>query len=113
MTFSTRLRNLLEERGLTQKGLAQQLGIPVSTLGGYVQGTSEPDFQTLKILATYFNVSLDYLLDYQYVHTKENTSIEDELLRIFRKLTPQQQEIYIDQGKSFLRINRIEDNIKP
>lgn len=48
MPFCDTLRNLIDERGLTQKQLAQDLEIPVSTLGGYVQGTSEPDFDTLK-----------------------------------------------------------------
>ena len=53
MPFCDTLRNLIDERGLTQKQLAQDLEIPVSTLGGYVQGTSEPDFETLKLLDVY------------------------------------------------------------
>ena len=35
-----------------------------STIGGYVQNSSEPDFETLKRLAKYFDVTTDYLLDY-------------------------------------------------
>lgn len=103
MTFSYILRLLIEERGLTQKQLAKDLHIAVSTLGGYVQGTSEPDFDTLRRIADYFDVSADYLLDIRF--DKGKSYREDDLLRIFRGLTPQQQEIFTEQGKAFLRAN--------
>lgn len=107
MSFCDTLRTLIEERGLTQKQLAQDLEIPVSTLGGYVQGTSEPDFETLKLFANYFNVSADYLLNLKIGNTQSR--LENELLRIFRSLSTEQQELYLEQGKAFIRINAKED----
>lgn len=101
MTFSDILRLLIEERGLTQKQLAKDLHIAVSTLGGYVQGTSEPDFDTLRRLAEYFEVSADYLLDFRTGKAKSHR--EDDLLRVFRALPMQLQEVYLEQGKVFLR----------
>ena len=107
MPFYDTLRNLIDERGLTQNQLAQDLEIPVSTLGGYVQGTSEPDFETLKLFANYFNVSADYLLSLKIGNTQSR--LENELLRIFRSLSTEQQELYLEQGKAFIRINAKED----
>lgn len=107
MKFSDRLRALIEENGITQKQLAADLHIPVSTFGGYVQGTSEPDFQTLILIARYFNVTTDYLLDYRTSSIK--SSNENELIRIFRSLSPEQQDLYLEQGKAFLKINSKED----
>lgn len=107
MPFCDTLRNLIDERGLTQKQLAQDLEIPVSTLGGYVQGTSEPDFETLKLFANYFDVSADYLLNLKIGNTQSR--LENELLRIFRSLSTEQQELYLEQGKAFIRINAKED----
>ena len=107
MPFCDTLRTLIDERGLTQKQLAQDLKIPVSTLGGYVQGTSEPDFETLKLFANYFNVSADYLLNLKIGNTQSR--LENELLRIFRSLSTEQQELYLEQGKAFIRINAKED----
>ncbi|MBE6737711.1 MAG: helix-turn-helix transcriptional regulator [Ruminococcaceae bacterium] len=101
MMFSDILRLLIEERGLTQKQLAKDLQIAVSTLGGYVQGTSEPDFDTLRRIAEYFEVSSDYLLDFRTGKTKAHG--EDDVLRIYRALSPIQQELYIEQGKVLLR----------
>ena len=89
MNFSYKLRSLIEERNLTQKQVANDLNIAPSTMGGYVQGISEPDFATLKRLAIYFEVTTDYLLN---MHTnKTNNFLEDELLRVFRSMTSEQQ----------------------
>ena len=74
-------------------------------MGGYVQGSSEPDFETLKRLARYFDVSTDYLLNVQ--SNKCNNLVEDELLRVFRSMTAEQQHLFIEQGKVFLRANKI------
>ena len=62
MKFNEKLRMLIEEKNITQKQAAIDLNIAPSTMGGYVQGTSEPDFDTLKKILFYFNVSADYLL---------------------------------------------------
>lgn len=104
MTFGDILRELIEERDTTQKRVANDLNIAPSTIGGYVQSTSEPDFNTLKSLAEYFKVSTDYLLDFRDVKT--DTSQEDEILRVFRALTAEQKELYLEQGKVFLKINQ-------
>lgn len=107
MSLGENLRNLIDERDMTQKDLAKILNIAASTLGGYIQGYSEPDFETLKLLASYFDVSTDYLLDFQ--RNRSYTRNQQELLRIFDSLTPEQQELYIEQGKAFIRINAKED----
>lgn len=103
MNFSDKLRLLIEERNLTQKRVANDLNIAPSTMGGYVQGSSEPDFETLKRLAQYFDVTTDYLLN---IHSDKSESfMEDELLRVFRSMTPEQQRLFIEQGKVFLKAN--------
>ena len=109
MSLGENLRNLIDERDMTQKELAKKLNIAASTLGGYIQGYSEPDFETLKLLASYFDVSTDYLLDFQ--RNRSYTRNQQELLRIFDSLTPEQQELYIEQGKAFIRINA-KENVK-
>ncbi|MBQ1371997.1 MAG: helix-turn-helix transcriptional regulator [Oscillospiraceae bacterium] len=59
MTFGSIVRALIEERGITQKELTRQLNIAPSTLGSYIQGIREPDFEMLKRLAKNFDVSTD------------------------------------------------------
>jgi len=103
MKFGNILRDLLEERDITQKKLANDLNIAPTTLGNYFRNDREPDFDTLKLLARYFNVSTDYLLDFRTGKTE--THQEDEILRVFRSLLPEQKEIYLEQGKVFYKIN--------
>lgn len=101
MLFGDVLRNLLEEKNITQKQMANDLNLAASTLGNYIRNTREPDFNTLCRIANYFNVSVDYLLDYHPTH--HISPLENELLRVFATLTPEQQEIYIEQGKAFVK----------
>ena len=103
MKFSEKLRLLIDEKNITQKQFANDLNIAPSTIGGYVQGISEPDFETLKRIALYFNVSTDYLLNIP--ENKINNLAEEELLRVFRSMTIEQQQLYIEQGKVFVRAN--------
>ena len=60
--FSTRLRILRQQYGLTQSELAKQLGGSTSTIGMYEQGRREPDHKTLLIICKLFGISTDYLL---------------------------------------------------
>jgi len=106
MTFGEILKGLLEEKGITQKQLANELNIAANTLGNYFRGTREPDFETLKLLAGYFETSTDYLLNYRTGKTHSHK--EDELLRVFRAMTDDQKDIYITQGKAFIRTDRKE-----
>lgn len=103
MKFGDILKNLISDRNMTQRQLAADLNIAPSTLGNYIQDSREPDFQTLKDIAKYFNVTVDYLIDYRSPYTQSRN--EEELLRIYRTLSPEQRELYIEQGKAFLKIN--------
>lgn len=103
MNFGDKLRILIEDKDMTQKELAAQLNIAPSTVSSYVQNTREPDFETLKKTADYFQVTTDYLLGYKSNHSK-TTSQEDDLLRVFRQLSDEQKDICIEQCKAFIKI---------
>ena len=107
MAFWEKLRMLIEERGLTQKQLALELRIPASTLGGYVQGTSTPDYDTLVEIADFFEVSVDFLLSHPTADTQDET--EEDLLRVYRLLSPENRSIYLEQGKAFIRLKAYYD----
>ena len=61
--FARRLSSLMSERPVTtQAQLAEITGKSRQTISQYVNGTSEPPYDTLVVIADYFNVSIDYLL---------------------------------------------------
>jgi transcriptional regulator with XRE-family HTH domain len=109
MDFGNVLRDLLEERGITQKQLANVLNIAPSTISSYVQNNSEPDFEMLKQISKYFNTSIDFLLDNRIGNIE--THEEDEILRIFRNLTEEQKIIFTAQGQVFIQHNLKGDKI--
>lgn len=57
-----KLYALRNDRKVTQKQLAEALGITIRTVTHYENGSREPNIATLTALADYFDVSLDYLV---------------------------------------------------
>ena len=60
--FKDNLKKLRKDNKLTQGELADHFGYSHVAVVKWENGTREPDFKTLKELATFFNVSVDYLL---------------------------------------------------
>ena len=60
--FGTKLKQLREERGLTQKELAKGMELSPSMISMYEGGGSYPSVEILIRLSHYFRVSTDYLL---------------------------------------------------
>lgn len=63
MEFKDILRELREEKGLTQAQLAEQLHFSLSIINKWENGKKNPSVEAIKILAKYFNVTTDYLLN--------------------------------------------------
>lgn len=57
------LKRLREERKLTQDDLAKAIGLSRSAITKYETGEREPDLETCKKLASFFNITLDELLN--------------------------------------------------
>lgn len=62
MQFSKRLATLRNERNLSQKSLADEIGIHVTQLRRYEAGTSQPTLDVLRKLARALRVSADVLV---------------------------------------------------
>ena len=61
MDIGSQLRKLLEQDGITQKQLANDLNISTTTLNGYVKNRRQPDANTVIRLASYFNTTTDFI----------------------------------------------------
>lgn len=56
------LKALREEKGINQQKLAEKINTNQQNIYRYENGFSEPDIQTLKLFADYFETSVDYLI---------------------------------------------------
>lgn len=61
MTFSERLKAARNNEALTQKQVAEQIGLTTRNYQRYEAGTQEPTLSNLVALSNCFNVSIDYL----------------------------------------------------
>ena len=58
-----RIRNLREDRDITQKVLATHLNISQNTYSQYETNTLDISLDTMGMLADFYNTSVDYLME--------------------------------------------------
>lgn len=61
-TFAKRLKKARTLSGFTQKEVANETGIPRSSLANYETGRTEPDIETLCILIDFYGVESNSIL---------------------------------------------------
>ena len=64
--FGKKLKELRLEKGLSQKALGEIFGVCNQTISFWESGSREPDLDTLKNIARYFEISVDFLLNEEY-----------------------------------------------
>lgn len=87
-----KLKRLRLDKNLTQEDMANLLHIKRQSYGGYERNITVPDIGTLKILAEFFNVSLDIILEINIEKHRQNTIIDEEILSLFNKLPYNEKE---------------------
>lgn len=93
--FAERLKTLRKNAGLTQKDMAQHFQTSQPSYQAWESGKRNPNKASLDKLATFFNVSVDYLLGKTDIKNPTNSS-QPEIF--FRKavsdmnMTPEQEE---------------------
>ena len=75
-----RLKKLRKDKGITQKELADILGIEKSNISAYEIDKNTPPDDIKVSLARYFNISLDYLLG--VINTEVNYYSENIFLKL-------------------------------
>jgi transcriptional regulator with XRE-family HTH domain len=59
--FARRLKNLREQHGLSTRALGEIVGTSNATISRYETGKRDPDLIVAHRLASYFNVTIEYL----------------------------------------------------
>lgn len=62
MKFSELLQNLLDEYSITQAILSKNTGIPKTTISGWMNADRLPDYNSIRMLCKYFDISADEIL---------------------------------------------------
>ncbi|UWD47645.1 helix-turn-helix domain-containing protein [Clostridioides difficile] len=84
------IQRLRKEKSLTQEQLSRFIGVSTPAVSKWESGNSYPDIELLPLLADFFNVSVDKLLNY-----KVDLS-EEEVMKIYKELEEILAKIEID-----------------
>lgn len=96
MTFTEKLDKLMQERHINKSTLAKESGVPYTTIDGlYKKGSDNIKLSTLRKLSSYFNCSLDYLVDDE---NESDTEITAEQFDVTALTKEEKEDIqrYID-----------------
>lgn len=120
MKFSLKLKELRENRGLTQRDLAQVLKLSKGSIGMWESTERLPNAKQLQQIASYFNVSVDELLGREEFTAEERaaglsetrkmnvTPIEEDCIHVLRQIGKrygeQAQRDYITVGENMLKL---------
>lgn len=109
--------------GLTQRELAEALHISSGTIGNYESNNRIPPIEKLIDIAKLFNVTVDELLRDDYdassivalpspeapIAQITLSATESKILKTFRQLNEDNQDIVIGEAKKLLREQQIEE----
>ena len=117
--FSNKLNELMSINAVRQIDLHNNLGIPKSTLTGYVKGRSLPTAGNLQKLADFFGV-LKSTLDPRFASTSSPATITEKITRIADQLTPPRQakaltyleKQLLEQNEDKTKINEVSEVIQ-
>lgn len=86
--FSEKIKSLRLKNSLTQKQIAEEIGISQGNYSGLENGKNEPSLSTLQALSSYYGELIDSLVQPFRIVEDEDSLSEDErtLLRKFRRL---------------------------
>ena len=60
--YGQRIKELRQEKGLTQAQLAEKITTTASTIGKYEREELQPNVETIKAICKFFAVTADYLI---------------------------------------------------
>ena len=84
--FGNNLKNLRLKYKMTQKELADKIGVTKSVVSYYELQERSPSPEVLIKLSQIFNVTTDYLLGIEHQHTLDVSSLSDDELALVEQM---------------------------
>lgn len=115
MNFSSNLRYLRKERGMSQEDLADKLGYKsFTTIQKWETGVSEPSVSTVKIIAGIFGVTMDQMINGNLYDVSPSSSPaplqlsdqEEHLVITYRQLNDDGQSKLLEYGDDLVASGR-------
>lgn len=85
--FGSRLKKLRTDYNLTQKQLAERVGLAVSAISAYELGNRFPTYDVMVKFSRIFHVSTDYLLGIDSSRRLDLTGLSEDDIELIVRLT--------------------------
>lgn len=102
------LKKLREAAGTTQSALAAAIGVSQQSINKYENHSIEPDIETLKRIADFFDTTIDYIVGYSECRYKpgdmQKYALDDDeaaFISSYRRLTSQQRTVVCEVARAF------------
>lgn len=109
-TLRINLEHQLKKSGLTQKQLAEQLGISPSAVTNWIKGKNSPDIEYIAIMCDIFNIGISDLLVSDTIKKAPAISGSDiqkqRLIENYEKLNPLGQEKLVDYSDDLTEVEK-------
>ena len=86
LRFGETLKQLRKQKGMTQKQLAGRLGLAISAISSYENGTRYPSYDILIKITAIFHVTADYLLGITTTRTIDVSGLSEENITLVAQL---------------------------
>lgn len=86
MNMGKKLKTLRNEKKLTQKQVADRIGLAISAVSSYESGMRYPSYDVLVKLANIFHVSTDYLIGMTDTRNIDVTGLSDNEIELVSQL---------------------------
>jgi transcriptional regulator with XRE-family HTH domain len=84
--FAEKMIELRKSRGLSQKQVAENIGVTPGIVSAYELGKKYPSLEVLINICTFFNVSADYMLGLSDSFKLLKSDLTDSQMKIIRQL---------------------------
>lgn len=96
------IKSLRKAKKITQKQLGDVLGVAESTISMYESGNRQPDVDTMRKIADYFNVTIDYLIGGENISSSDKDELDKKIIKIFDSLSEADQAQVLDYARYLL-----------
>lgn len=86
VNMGKKLKSLRIEKKLTQRQIAERIGLAISAVSSYESGTRYPSYDVLIKLAQIFHVSTDYLLGMTDRRNIDVSGLDDNEIELISQL---------------------------
>lgn len=104
----SRMKEIRQAKGVSQVQVARAIKVSRQSYNFYESGKRDPNTETLKLIADYFGVTVDYLLGNDIPaplpqEVAQAAELRKRLNDLFGKMSPEQQQLLISLAENMKR----------